>query len=195
LTSQEEINDYLDEINKDPRFYHIENEGIPGKEQFHAIKFKQVNLNVDKTEDGKFVEAEQSNFFPILPEYLAFQGFVTPKMESLLVNSEALDQANTLRMTNMLIPLLQGQMETNAKIAKQLLISFNKDQRDWLPQQWIDFLAGKKQPAAPAGPMEAAMKAAQGDNPPPAAPTSAETAVPPNQVNNPPQPENNAYTT
>ncbi len=201
LESQEEINDYLDEVGKDPEFYHIENEGKVGKEKFYAIKYKSVNLNVEKQDDGKFVESEMSSFFHIKPSYLAFQGFISVKQDSLLATSEALDQANTLRMTNMLIPLLAGPMEKNAKIAKQLLISFNKDQRDWLPQDWIDFLAGKKPAAAPAGPADALLKGAPptGDNAVPGneppVQTSAPTALPPAQVNNPPEPNQNVFTT
>ena len=189
LSSQEDINAYLDEVKADPQFYFIENEGQVGKEKFHAVKYRMASLNVDKQDDGKFVESENTNFFPILPQYLEFQGFITLKTDSLLSSSEALEQANTLRMTNMLIPLLAGQMQTNAKIAKQLCISFNKDQKDWLPQDWIDFLAGKKPPAPPAGPASAAM---QGKPPPPTGgntppvQTSAPTAIPPAQVNNPP---------
>lgn len=200
LQSQQEIHDYLDEVNQDKDFYHIENEGKVGKEKFYALRYKMASLNVEKTDDGKFIESESTGFFQVKPEYLAFTGFISVKSDSLLSSSEALEQANTLRMTNMLIPLLAGQMQTNAKIAKQLLISFNKDQRDWLPQEWIDFLGGK-QPAAPAaGPADALAKGQPtgSDTVPAATPpvqTSAPTAIPASQINNAPEPTQNAFTT
>lgn len=184
LQSAEDITAYLDDVKADRDFFFIENEGQAGKEKFYALKYRMVNLNIDKTEDGKFIESESSNFFQIKPEYLQFSGFITIKSNSLLATSEALEQANTLRMTNLLIPLLSGNMQTNAKIAKQLLIAFNKDQRDWLPQDWIDFLSGKK-PASPPPPQSASELTASGA--PPAPPqTSAPTAVPPAQVSSQP---------
>lgn len=187
LSSQEEISNYLDEVKADPEFFFIENEGQPGAEKFYAMKYRMASLNVEKSSDGTFTESENTKFFPIKPEYLAFQGFVTVDESSLLTNSEALQQANTLRMVNMFIPLLQGQPQTNAKLAKQLLISFNQDPKDWLPQQWLDFLAGK--PTPPPNPAPGAAPGLTGpDNQNPAnPPTNAQTAVPPAQVNSMPE--------
>lgn len=195
LESQDEINDYLNEVKADPDFYFIENENEAGKEKFYALKYRMASLNVEKTDDGKFIESENTNFFRIKPEYLEFEGFISVKSDSLLSSSEALDQANTLRMTNMLIPLLSGQMQTNAKIAKQLLISFNKDQKDWLPQDWIDFLAGKAPKTPPQTPATAAGLPGTGAEAalPPKPQTSAPTAIPPNQVNNPPEPAQGVF--
>lgn len=150
LTSQDKINDYLDEVDKDKEFYFIENEGEPGKEKFFAIRAPRVALSVEQNESGAFVESEATKFFAIKPERLAFTGFVTVSQESLLTTSAALDQANALRMTNLLVPLLAGPMEINAKPAKQLLSAFNYDPRDWLPNDWVEFLATGKKPQAPA---------------------------------------------
>lgn len=189
LESKEDIFAYLDEVKADPEYFFIENQGQADKEKFWALRYRTANLNVEKTEDGKYIESESSNFFPIKPEMLEFTGFISVDESSLLTTSEALDQANTLRMVNMLIPLLQGQPETNAKLAKQLLVSFNKDAKLWLPQSWIDLLAGKKpqQAQGPVSPAAAAI-AAQSKNAPASSPgsntppTSAPTAVPNSQV-------------
>lgn len=177
LASQEEIHDYLDEVNADKDFFFIENEGQPGEEKFYAKRYRMASLNVEKSEKGDFIESETSKFFAVKPEYLSFTGFVSVDETSLLVNSEALEQANTLRMVNMLSPLLQGQPQINAKLAKQLLIAFNKDPKKWLPQDWLDLLAGKVKPnTAPA-----IQKAGPGMDPA-ADPSGAQTLVPPNQV-------------
>jgi len=173
LAAQEDINDYLDSVKANPEMFHITDEGTP-KEKFYAVKYRQANINVEKTEDGSFIEAETSKFFSIKPEMLAFSGFTSVDMSSLLTSSKALDQADTLRMANLLAPLLQGPPEINAKIAKQMLQAFDKEPNKWLPQAWLDFLAGKKEP-----PVAANATAAPGSAPAGGAPIpSAQTVVP-----------------
>lgn len=183
LTSQDEINDYLDEVKANPEFFFIENENQGGKEKFWAFRYKMASLNVEKGENGQFIESETSTFFPIKPEYLEFTGFISVDSNSLLTTSEALEQANTLRFVNMLIPLLSGQMQLNAKIAKQMCIAFNKEPKNWLPQEWLDFLARKTLPPPTPGGMSL--------NGPGGAPiTQAPTAVPSNQITNLPNESN-----
>lgn len=187
LEGKDEIFKYLDEIKADPQYFQIENEGEVGKEKFWALRYRTASLNVEKTDDGKFIESETQKFFPIKPEYLEFTGFISVDESSLLTTSEALDQANTLRMVNMLVPLLQGQMQVNAKIAKQLCISFNKDQKDWLPDDWVKYLATGQMPQAngPVSPATAALNATAANQPPnnSAPPTNV---VPPTQLQNGP---------
>jgi len=156
LASQEEINDYLDEVGKDPDFYFIENEGVPGEEKFYAKKRRSEMLNLEQAEDGDYVETEQAQFFHIKPEMLAFTGVATVDIASLLVNSSEMEKADTLRMVNLLAPLLMGPKESNAKLAKQLLQANDKDVQKWLPQDWVDYLSGKKEPQQQLPP-EAAM--------------------------------------
>lgn len=187
LEDPQDIKMYLDAVNADRKYFFIKNEGQAGKEQFYA-NYKLAALSVEKTEAGDYVESESTKFFPMDPTMMEFTGFVTVDTSSLLTTSEALDQANTLRMTNLLVPLLARQMQTNAKIAKQLLQSFNYDPKDWLPQDWLDFISGKAPkspgPQTPAAVLAAAQSAnGQGTNPPPPPPTSV---VPPSQVQNPP---------
>lgn len=143
LATDEQIFAYLQEIGEDPAFYFIENEGDPEKEQFFAKKFRQVQMNVEQDEKGNFIESESPKFFHIKPELLAFEGDVTTDMESLLVHSEELEKAETLRMANILVPLLAQPKELVGKPVKQILLAFNKDPKKWLPKDWIDFLAGK----------------------------------------------------
>jgi len=144
LATQEQINAYLDEVKADPEFYFIENEGKPGEEIFYAKKFRGSMLNLEQSETGEFMESDKKSFFHIKPEYLAFTGWISTDISTLLVTSEELEKADTLRMTNMLIPILQLPKEIGAKPAKQMLVSSNKDPKKWLPQDWLDFLAGVK---------------------------------------------------
>lgn len=152
IVGQDQINDYLDEVKMDPDFFFIENEGEVGKEKFYALKFPTVSLSLEQTEDGEYVEGEKEAFFTIKPEMLAFQGVAIVNIDSLLVASEELEKADTIRLSGILAPLLAGPMEINAKLAKQILQSHNLNPDKWLPQEWIDFLAGKKKEQAPSIP-------------------------------------------
>lgn len=151
LVDQEEINAYLDEVGADPAYYFIENEGDVGNEKFFARKFPSLSLSLEQTEDGQYVESEKEAFFHIRPEMLSFVGSAIVDVDSLLVASEELDKADTIRLTQVLAPLLAGPMEINAKLAKQILQSHNKNPEKWLPKEWIDFLSGK-QPQKPQVP-------------------------------------------
>lgn len=177
IADQELINDYLDEVQKDPDFYFIENEGIEGEEQFFAKRPRQEMLNLEQAEDGTYLESETGQFFNIKPEMLAYSGFVTTDIDSLLIASVELEKADTLRMVNILGPLLAGPKETNAKLAKQLLQAYDKDSDKWLPQDWIDFLAGKN----PDQMSPDAARAAQEAGPAPEAP-KANTIVPNSEI-------------
>lgn len=146
LADQESINAYLDEVGADPEFYFIENEGEAGQEVFYAKKYRGQMLNLEQGEDGTFTESDSKSFFHIKPEYLAFTGWMSTDISSLLTTSDELEKADTLRMTNMLIPILQLPKEIGAKPAKQMLLSANKEPKKWLPQEWLDFLAGTTQP-------------------------------------------------
>lgn len=151
LTDPELIQNYLTEINADRAFFFIENEGEAGNEKFYATRPRSEMLTLEQTESGEYVESEQSNFFHIKPEMLAFTGIATVDISSLIVNSEELEKADTLRMVNLLGPMLQGPKETNAKLAKQLLQAYNKDIQKWLPDDWVEFLSGKKEESTAQG--------------------------------------------
>ncbi len=179
LEDEKEIFNYLDEVNKDPQFFFIENEGSP-EEKFFAVKYRMANLNVEKSDDGSYIESENSKFFAIKPEMLAFSGFTSVDETSLLTGSKALDQADTLRMVNMLVPLLSGPMETNAKPAKQMIVAFDRQPKDWLPQPWLDFLNGvnPQQAQAQGAVLQGQGAAAQQPGGAPQSPQSQSIAAP-----------------
>jgi hypothetical protein len=140
IESQEDIMDYLREVNADPKFYFIENEGQPGKEVFYAKRYRQTELSLEQDERGQFVPSEQKKFFHILPEYLIFEGGVTIKVGSLLVQSEELERADTLQMSNIIIPLLNSPPEVVGRPVKQILQAFDYDPKKWLPDAWLAVL-------------------------------------------------------
>lgn len=153
LANQDEINKYLDDVKKDPAFYYIENEGVPGQETFFAKKYRREMLNLEQTDAGDYVESENKAFFHIKPEMLAYTGTATTDISSLLISSDEMEKAGTLRMVNLLAPLLAGPKETNAKLAKQLVQSHQKEIQKWLPDDWVDYLSGKKGPPPPVPPV------------------------------------------
>lgn len=187
LEDEQEIFDYLDEVKQDPDFFFIDKDA-DGKEKFYAKRYRMANINVEKTDDGSYIESENSKFFAIKPEMLAFSGFTSVDENSLLTGSKALDQADTLRMVNLLVPMLAGPMQANAKPAKQLITSFDRQPRDWLPQEWLDFLSGKnpQQAAGGAAVIQANAQSATGpqSQSPQSQPITSPTVVPQQQLQN-----------
>lgn len=176
-SDQDQINAYLDEVNADPDLFFIENQGEAGKEKFYAKKYRQFQLNLDEDEKGNFVESENKKFFHIKPKYLEFSGIVQVDIGSILVQSEELEKADTLRLANILIPLLQQPPEAVGKPVKQLLLAFNKDPKQWLPKPFIDAMNGKqKQPTKPIAPPQITSNTTTNNT------ENAQTVVPQNEV-------------
>ena len=154
LEDPEDIQDYLTEVNADPDFYFIESEGKAGKEIFWKKKFRQAELKVNQDDAGSFISSENKKFFHILPKYLAWSGSATIDIDSILVTSEVLEQQNTLRLVNLLLPMFQMDPAVALKPARQLLASFKKSPRDWLPDAWLGAQpqsAVQQQPGAGGG--------------------------------------------
>lgn len=173
IADPEEIMNYLEEVNADPAYYFIENEGQAGKEVFHKKKFREVQLNIEQDDQGNYVEADKKNFFKIKPDMLQFEGDVNVDVSSMLVQSEELERANTLRLANIVIPLILSQKpELVGRAVKQTLQAFNKDSRKWLPDEWLNVMneagsigpskAQSKEAAAAAAAQEAAKGAGGG---------------------------------
>lgn len=144
ITGEDAMMDYLDEVKADPDFFYIENQGEPGKEQFFAKKYREINIGLEQDDKGKFVESDKKNFFKIKPEYLPWEGDVTVDVDSLLVQSEELEKSDTLRFANLLLPLFAQDPAIALKPAKQLCLAFNKDPKKWLPEEWLKQLSGEK---------------------------------------------------
>lgn len=134
---------YMEEVGGDPSFYFIENEGVPGQEVFYAKKYKQMGLNLQQDKEGMFQEASEKKFFHIKPEMLAYEGDVTVDVNSLLVVSQELEKQDTLRLASLISPLIQQDPNIFGPIVKQVLLAYNKSPRQWLPQNWVNFLEGK----------------------------------------------------
>lgn len=189
LESDEDIFAYLNEVQADPDFYFIENEGKPEQEKFYKKNFREVQLNLSQDDAGNFTEADNKKFFKIKPQYLSFEGTCTVDVGSILVQSEELEQADTLRLANIVIPLLTtGDPNVVGKPVKQLFLAFNKDPKKWLPEKWVQALENpdaSQGPNSPAGGSPSA-PAANGPTPPAPGAQSLDTVVPPSQLESTP---------
>jgi len=137
IANESDILAYLAEVKKDPTFYFIENEGVKGEEKFYKNKFKESKLNIEQDESGKFIESENEKFFKIKPERLSWEGDIWVDIDKILISSEELEKLDTIRMTNILTPLLQQDPRVIGKTVKQILLAFNKDPKKWLPNEWL----------------------------------------------------------
>jgi hypothetical protein len=187
LDDPEDIQNYLDEVQADPAFYFIENEGEEGKEVFYKKQHREAQINVSQDEKGNFTESDEKNFFHIKPEMLAFEGDVIVNATSILVQSEELEKADTLRMANMIIPLItEGDPEKIGRAVKQMLLAFNKDPKKWLPDEWIEKIdnagkiAGLKKKEAGAGQAETQQTAEQAGQQ--GGEVELDTVVPPSEL-------------
>jgi hypothetical protein len=154
IADPDDIQAYLDEVKGDPDFYFIENQGKSGKEIFWKKNFKQAALKLDQDDNGSFIDSDTEKFFHIMPSKLAWSGSVTVDIDSILVTSEVLEQQNTLRLVNLLLPMFQMDPAVALKPAKQLLASFKKDPNSWLPAAWLQAqpqAAVQQQPPAGGG--------------------------------------------
>ena len=48
LVGEDKIQAYLDQVEADPSFYFIQNEGDPNKEQFFTKSYRQVKLQIGR---------------------------------------------------------------------------------------------------------------------------------------------------
>lgn len=138
IVEREDIFNYLDEIAEDPELFYIENEGVAGEEKFYAKEYKEMQLNLEQDDEGNYIETDEKKFFRIKPSMLPFEGKVLVDASTILVQSEELEKADTLRMANIVIPLItEGEPAKIGRAVRQLLIAYNKDPRKWLPDDWI----------------------------------------------------------
>lgn len=147
LASDEEIFNYLEEVGQDPAFYFIETEG--GQEKFFRNKFKETRLSVEQDEQGNFMESENEQFFKIRPEMLSWEGDIWVDVSQILVLSEELEKLDVIRMSEIIIPLLEQPPEKVGKSVKQILAAFNKDPQKWLPDAWLVALYPQEEKAQP----------------------------------------------
>ena len=131
VTDPDLIHQYLEEIRGDPELYKSSEEG------FQALIYPEFPLNLDQGGDGKLIEAEQTQFFRVKPQFLSWEGIINIKPQSILSPSKQVDKALELEMWNILIPLLIQPAEIYVKAAKSIVKLYEKDPKEILPDAWL----------------------------------------------------------
>ena len=100
-------------------------------------EYRQVQLNLEENEEGKFEASENLKFFTLLPDMLRWEGVINVMPQSVLFESEILTRQMKLELANQLIPMFQGPPEIFMKPAKQMLKLYKEYPKDWMPDAWL----------------------------------------------------------
>lgn len=144
------IEDYLKEIQSDPDLYERDEAN-----KFIAKVYPEFPLNLEKDEQDNLIETNDTRFFRLKPKMLSWEGIVNIKSESILSPSEQIDRALESEMYGQLVPMLSNPMgpQIFGKMAKELVKSYNKDPRDFLPDAWLQ-ASQTAQPGQPGQPLQ-----------------------------------------
>lgn len=123
---------------------------------FEAHYLPQLSLHLENS-DGNLVKSKKSNFLQvgtdIMPAQMKWKGIFKVIPRSIVDSSQTLQKAMKMEIFNMLIPLLSAPKELAAKPASQILKINEEDPKDWLPDDWTDYLENGPVPVqAPAAP-------------------------------------------
>lgn len=104
----------------------------------YEAEFREVPVNLEKNDDGLIQQTEETKFFKLAPEDVAWEGIISVNGQSIVANSELLDRITTVELANIIVPLFAGAPELGMKPAKQILKKYNEDPVDWLPDHWLN---------------------------------------------------------
>jgi len=132
ITDKDKVEDYLKEIKSDPELWGRNESG-----EFEAKVFRELQLGLDKDEQNRLIETDDTRFFRVKPSGLKWEGMITIKGQSMLVVSKELQKAMTLEFSNIISPLLSADPSLYKKLAIQMCKEYEKDPKEWLPDAWF----------------------------------------------------------
>ena len=151
FTDEQELMDYEKEnqIEHSELFQETPSDENP-EPKITATYLPQLSLHLEDSE-GKLVAGKESKFYQlghkkgqIHPRQLKWKGIFKIIPRSIIDSSQTLVHAAKMEMANLLVPLLSSPlpnaMQLLAKIAKQIIKVHEEDEKDWLPDTWVDFL-------------------------------------------------------
>lgn len=110
---------------------------------FNILKYREYQLALENN-NGNFEPSGKKNFFQTKPSVLDWDGQINIRVESMVEQSQALERQDTMQMENIIFPMML-QMASNPalvpvliKPVKETLKVFDKNPKDWLPEQWLD---------------------------------------------------------
>lgn len=122
---------------------------------YEAHFLPQLALHLED-EDGQLTQSKESKFYQvgkdIMPSQLKWKGIFKTIPRSIIDSSQELTKASKTEIFNMLMPLMQFPPQLMAKAASQILKIHEEDPKDWLPDEWLQFLEDGTLPPAPAAP-------------------------------------------
>lgn len=132
IADTQQIEDYLKEIKSDPNLYNRTETG-----EFEAKVYRELQMGIEQDEKGNLTETEDTRFFRIKPSGLKWNGIIKVKGQSVLMISKELQKAMDLEFNNVIWPMLHDNPAIALKPAKQLCKIYDKDPKDWLPDEWL----------------------------------------------------------
>ena len=106
LTSQEQITNYLKEINYDQSLYNQYDDEETGEKVFEAKVPREIPLNVSQDANGELVESKSAQFFRVSPDSLKWEGSIVIKPQSIINQSKELQKQMNLELFNLVMPML-----------------------------------------------------------------------------------------
>jgi len=146
LVDEAEIKAYREEIKDNTKFYFIDEKG-----SFYAKRYKEFSLNVKKDESGMFVPSDKEKFFRMTPEFIRWRGDITIKAQSLLATWKEVEKSNVLQLGSKVIEFLQLGPELAKKPLTELLKAWDENEKDWLPETWLNEKPSKESEMAKFG--------------------------------------------
>lgn len=124
------------------------------KADIMATYLPQLSLHLEDNK-GELTKSKESKFFQvgkdIKPSQMKWRGLFKVIPRSIIDKSQELIKASKTELFNMLAPLLQFPPELYANAVKQILKLHEEDEKDWLPDSWVQYL--EKGPNLMAGQM------------------------------------------
>lgn len=131
LVNKQDIDDFLKEVNNDPKFYFWDED-----KQFFAKRYREFELAVEE-KGGIYTFSGDKKFFYTMPQFQRWKGVVKIRATSLLSTWKELEKQQKREMTKTVIELLQLGQAIGLKPLKQLLLAFNENPNDWIPDNWL----------------------------------------------------------
>jgi len=137
-------------------------------DNYKASFMPEVSLHLEDR-NGELFESKDTRYFQIGQDIeskdLEWKGIFKVVTKSLLAPSEELEAQRKSQMFNLLVPILQLPPELYAKSAIQLCKSNEEDEKDWLPDVWLQMMQTKEQQLFVQNPMMQAMQGMMGGQP------------------------------
>jgi hypothetical protein len=100
---------------------------------------KEVPMNLERdSASGELMQSESENFIELKPDDLHWEGIVKIQGQSIIANSELLERVTVQELSNIVLQFFQMPPDLALKPLKEILKSYDKDPKDWIPDAWLN---------------------------------------------------------